>query len=66
VRELSPDPGGLPRWPLKLVVPIAFGLLALQGLSEAVKRIAFLSGMSAEDVNLEEPPFVDREMEELA
>ena len=66
VRELSPDPGGLPRWPLKLVVPIAFGLLGLQGLSEAVKRVAFLSGMSAEDVNLEEPAFVDREIEELA
>jgi TRAP-type mannitol/chloroaromatic compound transport system permease small subunit len=60
VRELSPDPGGLPRWPLKLVVPIAFGLLGLQGISEVVKRIAFLRGMSAEDIGLEEPVVIDR------
>lgn len=37
VREMSPDPGGLPRWPLKAVVPVAFGLLGLQGLSQAIK-----------------------------
>ena len=60
-RELSPDPGGLPRWPLKLVVPVAFGLLCLQGISEAVKRVAFLRGMSAEEIGLEEPPLVDRD-----
>ena len=61
VNEQSPDPGGLPRWPLKLVVPIAFGLLGLQGLSEAVKRAAFLRGMTPEEVDLEEPPFVQRD-----
>ena len=60
VRELSPDPGGLPRWPLKLVVPVAFGLLGLQGISEVVKRIALLRGMSAEDIGLEEPVIIDR------
>ena len=63
VLERSPDPGGLPRWPLKLVVPVAFGLLGLQGLSEATKRAAFLSGMSAEEVGLVEPPLVDRDEE---
>ena len=62
VREVSPDPGGLPRWPLKLVVPIAFGLLGLQGVSGVVKRIAFLRGMSAEDIGLEEPVIVDRDV----
>ncbi len=61
VRELSPDPGGLPRWPLKLVVPIAFGLLGLQGISEVVKRVALLRGMSAEEIGLEEPATVDRD-----
>ena len=61
VSEQSPDPGGLPRWPLKLLVPIAFGLLGLQGLSEAVKRAAFLRGMTPEEVGLEEPPFVRRD-----
>ncbi len=34
IREGSPDPGGLPRWPIKLVIPVAFGLLGLQGLGE--------------------------------
>lgn len=46
VREMSPDAGGLPRWPIKLVVPLGFALLALQGVSETVKRIAFLAGVA--------------------
>ena len=37
--EGSPDPGGLPRWPIKLLIPFAFGLLGLQGLAEV--RAAF-------------------------
>jgi TRAP-type mannitol/chloroaromatic compound transport system permease small subunit len=41
---MSPDAGGLPRWPVKLAVPLGFALLALQGVSETVKRIAFLAG----------------------
>lgn len=37
VREMSPDAGGLPRWPLKLLVPVAFGLLGLQGIAMVVR-----------------------------
>jgi TRAP-type mannitol/chloroaromatic compound transport system permease small subunit len=44
VREGSPDPNGLPRWPIKAVLLVAFALLALQGVSEIAKRIAFLFG----------------------
>jgi TRAP-type mannitol/chloroaromatic compound transport system permease small subunit len=44
VREVSPDVGGLPRWPIKLAVPVGFALLALQGISELIKRIAYLLG----------------------
>ena len=36
--------GGLPVYPIKTLIPIAFGLLILQGLSEAIKHIAFLRG----------------------
>lgn len=36
--EGSPDPSGLPRYPIKTLIPLAFGLLALQGVSEAIKR----------------------------
>ncbi|MEW6119806.1 MAG: TRAP transporter small permease subunit [Pseudomonadota bacterium] len=43
-RELSPDAGGLVRWPVKLLLPTGFALLALQGLSEIIKRIGVLSG----------------------
>ncbi len=43
-KEVSPDVGGLPRWPIKLMVPVGFALLLLQGLSELIKRIAFLTG----------------------
>ncbi len=45
VREVSPDPGGLPRYPLKAMILVAFGLLVLQGLSEAVKSLATLLGV---------------------
>lgn len=39
VREMSPDPGGLPRYPIKVVVPIAFALLILQGISQVIKDV---------------------------
>jgi TRAP-type mannitol/chloroaromatic compound transport system permease small subunit len=42
--EMSPDAGGLLRWPVRLLIPLGFALLALQGVSEIIKRIAFLRG----------------------
>jgi TRAP-type mannitol/chloroaromatic compound transport system permease small subunit len=42
--EMSGDAGGLLRWPVKLLIPVGFALLALQGISELIKRIAFLAG----------------------
>mgnify|MGYP001809755001 FL=1 len=42
--ELSSDAGGLIRWPAKLLIPAGFLLLILQGVSEIVKRAAFLCG----------------------
>lgn len=46
--EGSADAGGLLRWPVKLLIPVGFTLLALQGIAELVKRIAFLKGLSAD------------------
>lgn len=43
--EMSSDAGGLIRWPVKLLIPVGFLLLVLQGLSELIKRIAFLQGL---------------------
>ena len=44
VREVSPDPGGLARYPIKAMILVAFVLLILQGLADAVKKIAILQG----------------------
>lgn len=44
IGEMSADAGGLPRWPIKLAIPVGFALLALQGISESIKRLAFLAG----------------------
>lgn len=46
--EISGDAGGLLRWPVKILIPIGFLLLALQGVSEIIKRIAFLLGYMPE------------------
>jgi TRAP-type mannitol/chloroaromatic compound transport system permease small subunit len=43
--EISGSAGGLILWPAKILVPIGFTLLVLQGISELVKRIAFLRGL---------------------
>ena len=45
INEYSANAGGLIRWPVKVLLPIGFTLLALQGVSELIKRIAFLMGM---------------------
>jgi TRAP-type mannitol/chloroaromatic compound transport system permease small subunit len=42
--EASPNPGGLPWWPMKLLIPVAFALLAAQGVAEIVKAVAALTG----------------------
>ena len=43
--EGSPNAGGLIRWPVKLLLPVGFALLLLQGVSELIKRIALLRGL---------------------
>lgn len=42
--EMSSNAGGLIVWPAKLLVPAGFALMVLQGVSEIIKRIAFLAG----------------------
>jgi TRAP-type mannitol/chloroaromatic compound transport system permease small subunit len=43
--EMSSNAGGLIRWPVYAMVPLGFGLLGLQAISELIKRIAFLKGL---------------------
>ena len=50
VDEHSSNAGGLLRWPIKLVLPVGFALVALQGISELIKRVAFLNGVPVESL----------------
>jgi TRAP-type mannitol/chloroaromatic compound transport system permease small subunit len=43
--EMSSNAGGLIRWPVYLLMPVGFVLLMLQGISELIKRLAFLQGL---------------------
>jgi TRAP-type mannitol/chloroaromatic compound transport system permease small subunit len=51
--EMSQNAGGLIRWPAYLLMPLGFGLLFVQALSELVKRIAYLKGLREEPMSVE-------------
>ena len=54
--EVSTNAGGLLVWPGRLMLPVGFFLLVLQGLSELIKRIAFLCGMIPDPTEKDEGP----------
>lgn len=45
LHEMSSDPGGLARYPIKTVIPVAMVLLLLQALSQLIKALAVIRGM---------------------
>lgn len=53
--EHSSNTGGLLFWPVKLVMPVGFGLVFLQGISELIKRFAALGGLGDETAEYEAP-----------
>ncbi|WP_430257619.1 TRAP transporter small permease subunit [Neorhizobium sp. IRS_2294] len=53
--EVSSNAGGLIRWPVKFIIVSGFVLLAFQGLSELIKRIAGLTGTLQVDTTYEKP-----------
>lgn len=55
IGEVSTNAGGLIRWPVKLVLPLGFALVALQGISEIIKRIGYLRGLHNMDVHYQRP-----------
>ncbi len=55
VNEQSNNAGGLVRWPVKLLLPIGFGLLLIQGFSEMIKRAAALRGFHVHAYAYEKP-----------
>jgi TRAP-type mannitol/chloroaromatic compound transport system permease small subunit len=62
--ELSPSPGGLIRWPVRLMMPLGFALLILQALSELIKRVAFLTGAGPNPLKKAEGPSAEEELAE--
>lgn len=56
VGEVSANAGGLLRWPVKILIPLGFLLLTLQGISEIIKRAAALTGHLRLDGHYERPP----------
>lgn len=55
IGEVSANAGGLIRWPVKLLLPVGFGLLILQGISEIIKRVAAIRGDIALNTHYERP-----------
>jgi TRAP-type mannitol/chloroaromatic compound transport system permease small subunit len=53
--EMSGNAGGLIRWPVKLILPVGFALLAIQGISEIIKRVGFLMNIYDMDTHYERP-----------
>jgi TRAP-type mannitol/chloroaromatic compound transport system permease small subunit len=53
--EASNNSGGLTRWPVKLIIPLGFFLLAMQGFSEIIKRAAAIKGFYVHEFAYEKP-----------
>ncbi len=53
IRETSPDPGGLARYPIKTVLLVSFVLLLLQGLSRILRTIGVLRGAPPEEAGID-------------
>jgi len=56
IREVSSDPGGLPRYPLKAMILVCFALLFLQGIAELIREIAALRRHAPSEHDLPHEP----------
>ncbi|MDZ7891704.1 MAG: TRAP transporter small permease subunit [Rhodoferax sp.] len=64
--EMSQNAGGLIRWPAYALIPLGFALLMLQGVSELIKRLAFLNGNGPDVLSSEDSKSDDqKKLEEL-
>lgn len=62
--EMSSNAGGLMLWPARLLVPAGFLLLILQGVSELIKRVAFLAGAAPDPAEKDEGPSAEEQLAE--
>ena len=64
--EMSSNSGGLIRWPVYGLIPLGFAILFLQGISELIKRLAFLTGNGPDVLSSEDSKSDDqKKLEEL-
>jgi TRAP-type mannitol/chloroaromatic compound transport system permease small subunit len=63
--EMSSNAGGLIRWPVFAMVPIGFSLLLMQGVSELIKRIAFLQGLIDDPTKKKQGKTAEEELAEF-
>lgn len=47
ILEMSPDPGGLPRYPIKSMIIVSFVLLLLQGIANTIENFAIIMNISS-------------------
>ena len=62
--EMSENAGGLIRWPVYILAPTGFALLALQGVSELIKRFAFLQGLIDDPTRKKQQKSAEEELAE--
>jgi TRAP-type mannitol/chloroaromatic compound transport system permease small subunit len=60
--EISANDGGLVRWPVRLMLPLGCFLLTLQGMSELIKRLAFLAGAGPDPLRKEKGLSAEEEL----
>jgi TRAP-type mannitol/chloroaromatic compound transport system permease small subunit len=63
--EMSSNAGGLIRWPVFALVPVGFVLLFLQGVSELIKRVAFLMGLIDDPTRKKQQKTAEEELAEF-
>ena len=63
--EMSSNAGGLIRWPVFAMVPVGFVLLFVQGVSELIKRIAFLQGLIDDPTKKKQTKTAEEELAEF-
>jgi TRAP-type mannitol/chloroaromatic compound transport system permease small subunit len=62
--EMSQNAGGLIRWPVYILVPTGFTLLGIQGISELIKRFAFLKGLIDDPTKKKQQKTAEQELAE--
>ena len=64
--EMSSNAGGLIRWPVYLLIPAGFAILMAQGLSELIKRIAYITGQGPDPLDHTGPSETEMLAKEIA